>query len=171
MTMIDWKAFTGGAAEWQRDAIRYAAALRGRFITSYAQCESLLADVSVRVDARFIHLFEKRISALKQITSREGPFDRYAEEVTLLCNRLSEWSELRHFLVHGFAILEVDPRQNVRFEFRRYERLGEGRFELKFHRLMMDEFEAETERINIFCATFLAVFRRIYDEQNLEAPL
>jgi hypothetical protein len=35
------------------DLMDRAAYLRGRYLTSYAQCEFLLADLSVRVDNRF----------------------------------------------------------------------------------------------------------------------
>ena len=47
------------------DLMDRAAYLRGRYLTSYAQCEFLLADLSVRVDSRFRYALDKRINAAK----------------------------------------------------------------------------------------------------------
>ena len=44
--------------QWVIDLIERATYLRGRYLTSYAQCEFLLADLSVKVDNRFRYAIE-----------------------------------------------------------------------------------------------------------------
>ena len=53
--------------------------LRGRYLTSYAQCEYLLADLSVKVDNRFRYALDKRINAAKAMAEGCGPLNAYSE--------------------------------------------------------------------------------------------
>ena len=50
--------------------------LRGHYLTSYAQCEFLLADLSVKVDNRFRYVIDKRISAAKAMAEGLGTSQR-----------------------------------------------------------------------------------------------
>jgi hypothetical protein len=166
--MTIYSALPAGLEPWQIKAIERVNYLRGRIITHYAQCEFLLADVSVKVDFRFVYLLKNRIRAAKEITQRGAPFDRYAEDVGGLCDELARWDDIRNFLVHGFATLEHDPAGNFGFEFRRYERTADEKFQLLIWKIQMPDLEAAADRIGILCGTFMKTFERIYIEQGLE---
>ena len=86
-----------------------AAYLRGRYLTSYAQCEFLLADLSVRVDNRFRYALDKRINAAKAMTEASGPLNAYAADFLPLIENIGTWSERRHWLAHGFMTIFTDP--------------------------------------------------------------
>ena len=154
--------------QWKIDLIDRANYLRGRFLTSYAQCEFLLADLSVKVDSRFIYALKNRVKAAQSIVERDGPFNQYAAEVTALTKDLDAWTDFRHSLAHGFLIFTTDRNNNHEFEFRRYESAPGQTFELHMWRTNAVELERATEAINQFCITFVSVFQRIYLEQGLE---
>jgi len=67
----------------QKRMIDRAMFLRGRMITHFATCEYLLADISVRVDRRFVHLLKKRVKAVKKITAENARYSRYPTELGL----------------------------------------------------------------------------------------
>jgi hypothetical protein len=54
----------------QKSLIEEATYLRGKILTSYAQVEFLLADLSVKLDLRFPYLIKDRIKAAKRISER-----------------------------------------------------------------------------------------------------
>ncbi len=87
--------------EAQKHMIDRAIYLRGRIITHFAQCEFLLADISARVDGRFVYLLEKRVKALGAITSAGGPYEMYADELVPLAEHILKWAG---FLCHRRAI-------------------------------------------------------------------
>ena len=62
------------------DLLDRAAYLRGPYLTSYAQCEFLLADLSVKVDNRFRYALDRRINAAKAMAEGSGPLNAYADE-------------------------------------------------------------------------------------------
>ncbi len=98
-----------------------AAYLRGRYLTSYAQCEFLLADLSIRVDNRFRYALEKRINAAKAMAEGSGPLNAYADDFLPLIENIGMWSERRHWLAHVFMTIHTAPDGKHAFEFRRYE--------------------------------------------------
>ena len=53
-------------SEFQKSLIEQVTYLRGRIITSYAQVEFLLADISVKLDLRFPYRISDRIKAAKR---------------------------------------------------------------------------------------------------------
>jgi hypothetical protein len=86
------------------DLLDRATYLRGRYLTSYAQCEFLLADLSVKVDNRFRYALEKRINAAKAMAEASGPLNAYAGDFLPLIENIGIWSERRHWFAHGFMI-------------------------------------------------------------------
>jgi hypothetical protein len=66
---------------WQISLIDRATYCRGRIITSFAQCEFLLADLSEKVDGRFVYLLKDRIKAIRSLTEKSGPFNQYAADL------------------------------------------------------------------------------------------
>jgi hypothetical protein len=76
--------------------------LPGRVITSYGQVEFILADISVILDLKFPYLISKRIKVAKEIADRPG-YEAYKDGTQCL-----RWP----------------------IEFLRYERIGEGQFQL-----------------------------------------
>ena len=52
--------------EQQKSLVDEALYLRGRIVASYAQVEFLLADISVKLDLRFPHLIDARITAVQR---------------------------------------------------------------------------------------------------------
>jgi hypothetical protein len=114
--------------EQQKALIDEALYLRGRIIASYAQAEFLLADLVVKLDMSFPYLIESRIKAIKKIAKRPG-YEVYQDDLQRISKELSQYDELRHFMAHGFLSLTTDRMGNHQFEFLRYVRRGEGRFD------------------------------------------
>jgi hypothetical protein len=79
----------GRPEQWLIDLTDRAAYLQGRYLTSYAQCEFLLADLSVKVDNRFRYALDKRINAAKAMADSDGPLNGYAAEVQALSPMLA----------------------------------------------------------------------------------
>src|SRR5882762_8380956 len=95
-----------------------AAYLRGRYLTSFAQCEFLLADLSVKVDNRFRYALDKRINAAKTMAEGSGPFNAYADEFIPLIENIGNWGERRHWFAHGFLILSRSAQPTWRWTLR-----------------------------------------------------
>src|SRR3954469_4844066 len=87
------------------DLIDKATYLRGRYLTSYAQCEFLLADITYKVGKRFRYPLDKRVNAAKAMTEGNGPLSPYADDLLPLIQHMRTWSERRHWLAHGFMIM------------------------------------------------------------------
>jgi len=62
--------------------------LRGKIITSYAQVEFLLADLSVKLNVRFPFKIKDRIRAAKEVAERPG-YGKYKDEPHEICDRLA----------------------------------------------------------------------------------
>ena len=143
--------------------------LRGRMITHFAQCEYLLADISVRVDKRFVYLLKKRAKAVEKITAADGPYAQYASELVPLADQLLAWDDIRNSLVHGMIFLVfVRKEQRLVFEFRRYNRRDDKSFEHQNWFIPPEELEKASDALADLCQRFLTAFRRIYLEQGLE---
>lgn len=153
--------------QWVRDLIDRAAFLRGRYLTSYAQCEFLLADLSVRVDGRFRYALDKRVNAAKVMAESGGILDAYADEFLPLIGNIHSWSERRHWFAHGFLIFTQDKQKNHLFEFRRYEQQEDGLALLKWQ-ATIDALQDAVDAINVYTKAFVALHRRIYIDLKLE---
>ncbi|RTE92751.1 hypothetical protein [Bradyrhizobium sp. LVM 105] len=153
--------------QWVRDLIDRVAYLRGRYLTSYAQCEFLLADLSVRVDGRFRYALDKRVNAAKVMAESGGVLDAYADEFVPLIENIHSWSERRHWFAHGFLIFTQDKKKNHLFEFRRYEQQQDGLVLLTWQ-ATIDALQDAVDAINVYTKAFVALHRRIYDDLKLE---
>jgi hypothetical protein len=80
--------------------------LRGRIITSYSQVEFLLADIAVKLELKFPYLISARLKAAKRIAEREG-YEVYRKDLEEICDGLAEFDDIRKFMSHGWADLEV----------------------------------------------------------------
>jgi hypothetical protein len=150
------------------DLIDRAAYLRGRYLTSYAQCEFLLADLSVRVDSRFRYALDKRINAAKVMATGSGPLNAYADDFLPLIENVGAWSDRRHWFAHGFQIMYTDPEGRHSFELRRYEQEEDGRFALLQWFATVEEMQNSVDAINRYATAFVALCHRIYLDLGLE---
>ena len=141
--------------------------LRGRIITSYSQVEFILADISVILDLRFPYLISKRIAAAKAIGARPG-YEIYRDELNSACDGLSEFDEIRVFMAHGWVSAEIDKQGNNISEFLRYERVGDGQFQLMRGGTNIIRLRQTAEDITEYCENVLRLFRKIYAEKDLE---
>jgi hypothetical protein len=145
-----------------------AAYLRGRYLTSYAQCEFLLADISVRISQRFRYPVPKRVNAAKALAEGDGPLSPYADELVPMIENLSAWMERRHMLAHGFQRMFTDPSGKHAFEFRYYEPPTDGgTLQLKYWFVTIDELQNAADAINRYCSAFVALHQRIYLELDI----
>ena len=76
-----------GPTELQKSLVEQVTYLRGRILTSYAQVEFLLADISVKLDLKFPYLIKDRIKAAKRIAERSG-YQIYKEDLERVCDEL-----------------------------------------------------------------------------------
>lgn len=157
-------------AKWIQDLVRRSYIARGRYLTSYAQCEFLLADISVKVDDRFRYALDKRISAAKIMAEKGGRLDAYADEFVPLIEGITGWSDRRHWFAHGFLTVAHSKSGYHAFELRRYVQ-EEGKYRLIKWIADIDELENAASSINVYCIAFVALYRRIYTELDIESML
>jgi hypothetical protein len=150
----------------QKALVDEAFYLRGRIIASYAQVEFLLADLVVKLDLRFPYRIDSRIKAVKKIAERPG-YEVYKDDLDRACKELGQYEELRHFMTHGFLILTA----NHQFEFRRYVREGEGKFNLMPVEITVERLRRAANDIVKYVSDVIRLFERIYREKKLEAKL
>jgi hypothetical protein len=153
--------------QWVRDLIDRAAYLRGRYLTSYAQCEFLLADLSVRVDQRFRYALDKRVNAAKVMAESGGLLNAYADEFLPLIENIGNWTERRHWLAHGFLIFTQDEQKRHLFEYRRYEQRDDGLVLLQWQ-ATIDDLQDAVDAIGRYTQAFVALCRRIYLDLKIE---
>src|SRR5262245_24406041 len=151
----------------EKSLVDEAAYLRGRILTSYAQVEFLLADISVKVDLRFPYPIKERIKAVKHIAGRNG-YEAYKEDLDRTCDELLRYDELRHFMAHGFLILTTDMKGNHEFEYRRYQREGDGKFTLVTFKTTVEQLRQAVGEMTKYVSNALTLFKKIYPEQKLE---
>jgi hypothetical protein len=154
-------------SELHKSLINRAAYLRGKILTSYAQVEFLLADLSVKLDLRFPYLVRDRIKAAKRISERPG-YESYKLELTTACDQLLEYDELQNFMAHGFLILTTDKNDNHEFEFRLYQRESSEKFNLVTIKTNIPLMEMASGHISAYVSQAVGLFQRIYDEKGLE---
>jgi hypothetical protein len=143
--------------------------LRGRIITSYSQVEFLLADIAVKLELKFPYLMSARLKAAKRIAEREG-FEAYKKDLEETCDGLGDFDDVRKFMAHGWADLEVDRQGNHKFALRMYERKGEGQFELMQATSTRERLLEAANDINEYTTRVVSLFHKIYLEKGLEKP-
>ena len=153
--------------ELQRSLVDEAMLLRGRIVASYSQVEFLLADISVKLDLRFPYLVKDRIKAVKRIAERNG-YEVYKEDLDRMCDELLRYEELRHFMAHGFMSLTTDKKDKHQFEFRRYQREGDGKFTFTSAQTTVAHLRQAAGDITEYVLNAIRLFERIYREQKLE---
>jgi hypothetical protein len=155
----------GRPERWIVDLTDRAAYLRGRYLTSYAQCEFLLA---VKVDSRFRYALDKRINAAKAMADSNGPLNSYAADFVPLVEYMVNWSERRHWFAHGFMTFNHTKAGLHLFEFRRYEE-RDGKLEFCQWFATINDLEDAAAGINRYCQAFVALHEKIYLELKIEA--
>ncbi|QOG17541.1 hypothetical protein [Bradyrhizobium sp. SEMIA] len=153
---------------WVIEHVDRAAYLRGRYLTSYAQCEFLLADLSVKFDSRFRYPLDKRVNAAKIMAESNGPLNAYSSEIVPLIEGIYAWTERRHWFAHGFLIFTKDAQNRHLFEFRRYEQRGDG-LTLCTWLATVNDLQDAVDAINRYCQAFVELHRRIYLELGVES--
>jgi len=151
--------------KWKIDIIDRAAYLRGRYMTSFAQCEFLLADLSVRVDNRFRYPLKKRINAALTMAESGGALNAYADEFVPMIESFIDRSHIRHWLAHGFLILITDKAGNHLLSYRRY--LDDAQ-SLTTWECTLEFLEKEAASITIYAQNFVKLHKRIYLDLGLE---
>jgi hypothetical protein len=154
--------------QWLKDIADRVSYLRGRYLTSFSQCEFLLADLSVRVDNRFRYALEKRVSAARTMANGDGLLNKYQADFVPLLDHLIEWTERRHWLAHGFMEILHDRKGHHAIRFRRYIQEKEGSSRLAFWTITVPDLENTVSAINFYCIAFVRLCSRIYLEQGLE---
>jgi hypothetical protein len=154
-------------SEFQKSLIEQVTYLRGRIITSYAQVEFLLADISVKLDLRFPYRISDRIKAAKRIGERPG-YQAYKEDIDRVCDELLIYAEMRNFLAHGFLMLTTDKTNNHEFQFRMYQRTEQGEFNLVLINTNTARLKLAAQNTDDYVQRAHALFRRIYLEKGLE---
>lgn len=156
-------------SDFQKALVEEATYLRGLIIRSYSQIEFLLADISVKLDLRFPYLISKRISAVRQISERDG-YGAYKNDLNKVCDDLLYYDELRNFMAHGFMMLTTDKKDSHRFEFRMYQRKSKEEFELHQIHVTLPLLEKASQEITNYVADAVRLFARIYLEKRIEQP-
>jgi hypothetical protein len=151
----------------QKSLVDEALYLRGRIVASYAQVEFLLADISVKLDLRFPYPIDARIKAVRRIAERDG-YQVYKDELNRMCEELLLYDQIRHFMTHGFLSLTVDRKGNHQFEFRRYQRDGEGEYTLLSVKATIELLRQAADDIGQYVSHVIRLFERIYREKKLE---
>lgn len=154
--------------EWQISLIDRATYCRGRIVTSFAQCEFLLADLAEKVDGRFVYLLKDRIKVARSLTEKTGPFNQYAGELMPMAEKLLEWDDVRNFLVHGFMLFTADRDGKHLIEYRRYNRVSKEAYELRKWFVTVEDLEGAKDQINALAVVMVDVMKRIYSENDLE---
>lgn len=156
-------------SELQKSLVDRCTYLRGRILTSYAQVEFLLADISVKLDLHFPYPVKERIKTAKHIADRPG-FEVYRDELVEVCEKLLEFEELRRLMAHGFVTLTTDRHDNHMFDFRLYQRNSKNNFQLLQVYLDISHMEYNAESIRLYVNRAVDLFSRIYLEKRLEDP-
>jgi hypothetical protein len=156
-------------SELQKSLVKEATYLRGKILTSYAQVEFLLADLSVKLDLKFPYRIDARVKAAKRISERPG-FEPYKDELGVVCDQLLEYDELRNMMAHGFLMLTTDKKGKHKFDMRLYQRKSADTFSLREIETDIARLRATAEHIVQYVTRAVRLFERIYLEQKLEQP-
>jgi hypothetical protein len=150
-----------------RNLVDEALYLRGRIVASYSQVEFLLADLISKLEDRFAYRIESRIKGVRKIAELPG-YEAYRKDLHRLSDELLIYDELRHFMAHGFMRMDVGKENTHRFEFLRYVREGERKFELMSARTDIVRLRQAVADIGGYVNEVINMFERIYREKKLE---
>jgi len=156
-------------SDFQKGIIEEATYLRGLVLRSYSQIEFVLADISVKLDLKFPYLLSKRIAAVRRIAERPG-YESYRNELSKVCDELLEYDELRNFMAHAYMMVTFDKAGNHAFEFRMYERKGEGGFQLQIVTTNLSRLKTAAAQVTTYVEHAINLFKKIYFEQRIEDP-
>jgi hypothetical protein len=81
---------------------------------------------------------------------------------------IRQYDELRHFMSHGFLSLTTDRKGNHQFEFLRYMRGGEGKFNMMSAKTTIERLRGAANDIGKYVSDVIRLFERIYREKKLE---
>ena len=142
---------------------------RGRYISGYAQCEYLLADLSLRVDNRFRYALDKRVKAANLMAEQKGRLNAYADDFVPLISHIHTYSDRRHWLVHGFMTVITDPKGMNLIELRRYElEAGEAKPSDLRWIVTLGDLQDAAEAITMYAQAFVVLHSRIYKDLKLD---
>jgi hypothetical protein len=85
-----------------------------------------------------------------------------------VCDGLSGFDEIRVFMAQGWVSAEVGKQGNNIVEFLRYERVGDGQFQLMRGGTDIARLRQAAEDITQYCEKVLRLFRKIYAERDLD---
>jgi 23S rRNA G2445 N2-methylase RlmL len=156
------------AQDWQKALVDESLYLRGRIVASYSQVEYLLADISFKLDQKFLYPVRERVKAAKRIGERLQ-FAAYKDELDAICDELSRFEEIRHFMAHAFLTLHVDRAGNHQFEYRMYKR-SDGDFVPMAGTTTIDRLRNAAIDITAYVERAMDLFKKIYQEQEIEVP-
>jgi hypothetical protein len=154
-------------SDLQKKVVNDAAYFRGCILTSYAQVEFLLADISVKLDLKFPYLISKRIKAVMQIAERPG-YEIYKDDLQSVCDELLQYDEIRNFMAHGFLIVTTDLEGQNLLEYQMYQRVGEH-FNHVLIQTNLTMLERAANDVTRYVERAVRLFGRIYTERKLEA--
>ncbi|KJC45014.1 hypothetical protein UP09_15485 [Bradyrhizobium sp. LTSP885] len=167
--MIDKPLNSDEVTDEQKKLVDDIIYLRGRIITSYSQVEFLLADIAVKLELKFPYPIAARLKATKRIAQLKG-YETYRGELEEVCDALADFDDIRKYMAHGWANLEVDRIGNHQFQLLMYERTGEGKFEMMSATSTRERLQDASDNITAYTAKVINLFRRIYFEKGLEQP-
>ena len=153
-----------------------AAFLRGSIITSYAQVEFLLADITARwrgVSAdwqkeKFPYSLGSRVRAVRDLANRDERFAQYSDEIDRLSGGLTPYREIRDMMAHGMQLLRENDQVGPYLDYRMY-RVGSGGVpEVGQMTTSLDQLEDAALEIGRFAVQIGELCRRIYQDLGLE---
>ena len=160
-------------------ALRHLDAVRGGFLSSYAQAEFLLADIYTKAVSRgwyepetssFPEKLRDRVAVCTTMFGRDGPFSPFAPDILPAVGHLLQFSELRQFLVHGHTTLLHDKAGNIGVQLRLYKWAGKKQgFQLLGRLMLLEQLESERDRLRLYVSTLSRQLREIYLATGLEA--
>ena len=71
-------------------------------------------------------------------------------------------------MAHGFVTLTTDKKDNHELEYRMYQRVGDGKFNLVLITTTIPRLEDAAMEITRYVSDAVQLFSRIYNEQKLE---
>ena len=95
-------------------------------------------------------------------------YSDYKQELDAVCEELSHYDDLRHFMTHGFIRMETGSHGNHRFEMLRYNREEEGKFKLLMGTTDIERLRQAVADMDEYASHVIRLFERIYREKKLE---
>lgn len=157
--------------------VEEATYLRGRIVTHYSHAEFLLADFVVKCqnfeqyngkEFKFPYSIEKRLKAVKEIASAEGPINKYLGKINAIIDDILLFERKRHFMAHGWMMLKYNRTGHL-IEFRMYTQKKGGQFQLEYEDFDIQGMRKFSEKAATFLSNMQSLFREIYLQEGLES--